>query len=149
MAVSKKYIRIRRGRISVNDRVSMAIAALKFVLGLHVCGALAVPLFAAAYHTLNAWLIAAVGLSMIGMVSTVSSLGAIVRLSGNVGSRLRHAWAEHSSGMLVSNDILSYVAPLYPRLLDPGPIFGLFSAIFLAAAWSAAAIGILISVQAA
>lgn len=149
MAVNRKYIRIRRGRISVNDRVSMAIAALKFVLGLHVCGTLAVPLFASAYHALNAWLIAAAGLSVIGMVATVSSLIAIVRLSGNVGSRLRHAWTEHSSGMLVSNDILSYVAPLYPRLLDPGPIFGMFSAMFLAAAWIAAAIGMLGLVRAA
>jgi len=149
MAEKKKYILIKRGKIRVNDRVSMAIALLCLVLGLDVCGLLAIPLFAANYLALNVWLIAALDLFVIGTVCTASSLGAILRLSGNVKNRLHHAWAEHSSGKLVSSDILSYVAPLYPRLRDPGPIFGLFSAIFLAGAWGMTAIGILMAMHSA
>jgi|GEM_PF-3576916 len=139
---AKKYIRIRQGKIRVNDHVAAAIAALRLILVLHVCGMLVVPVFATCI-ALNGWLIFALGLFIVGTVSTASSLGAIVRLSGNVSTSLNRAWAEQTHNKLVSSEILSLVAPLYPRLLDPGPVFGLFSGVFLAGAWGMAAIGML------
>lgn len=138
---AKKYIQIKKGKIGVNDHLDLAVGALKFGLLLHISGLAAIPLFAGKYLAINGWLIIALGFFVIGTVSAASSLGAVMHLSCNVQSGLYRAWNEHANGKLVSEEILSFVAPFYPKLSDPGPVFGFVSATSLAAGWGIAVVG--------
>lgn len=140
---AKKTIQIRQGAIRIRDpRAMLAVAALKTAIVLQAGGLAGVLLLAAMLQAFNIWLIAAAGLFAIGMVAALCSLASVIQFSGNVERLLRRAWIEQGEGKIAFSELFPLVAPLYPKLSDPGPVFGWLSAVLFASACLCLALGV-------
>jgi hypothetical protein len=139
---AKKTIQISQGAIRIRDPHAMlAIAALRTAVVLHAGGLIGAPLLAALLQAVNSWLIAAAGLFAIGMVATLCSLASMRQFSGYAELVLRRVWKEHADGKAAFSELFGSVAPLTPRRLDPGPVFGWLSAAFFAGGCLCLALG--------